>query len=234
MRVDIWSDVRCPFCYIGKRKFEKGLEQFAQKEQVEVVWHSFELDSNAETRKDVNVYDYLAERKGQSVEWSVQMHKQVADMAKEVGLEYNFDNAVVANSFNAHRLIALAKKSGLGDVAEEKMFKAYFTDGKNIDDDDTLVEIGKQIGIKETEVKALLESEAYAQDVRDDELRAHEIGVNGVPFFVVNNKYCLSGAQEPDTFKQVLEHAWREYEIEHPQLVNTKTSNQVCSVDDPN
>jgi len=234
MKVDIWSDVRCPFCYIGKRKFEKGLEQFAQKNKIEVVWHSFELDPSFETRIDVNIYDYLAERKGQSKEWSVQMHKQVTDMAKEVGLEYNFDKAVVANSFNAHRVLALAKEKGLADVAEEKMFKAYFTDGKNIDDNDTLVKIGKEIGVEENDVRSLLTSEEYVQQVRDDEMRAHEIGVNGVPFFVINNKYAVSGAQAPETFTQALQHAWSEYEIKHPELINTAATNDVCSVDNPN
>src|SRR5688500_3768646 len=109
MKIDIWSDVMCPFCYIGKRKFEAALEQFPQKDKIEIVWHSYQLDPGLDNRDIKNLFDYLAERKGQSREWSVKVHRQMAESAKEVGLTYNFETAVVANSFDAHRLIQLAK-----------------------------------------------------------------------------------------------------------------------------
>src|SRR6476469_4901193 len=118
MKVDVWSDIRCPFCYIGKRKFEKALEQFPQRDKVEVEWHSFELDPGIKTDIATNIYDYLAQRKNISRESSKQLHEHVTTMADEAGLDYNFDKAVIANSFDAHRLVQLAKRHGLGDAAE--------------------------------------------------------------------------------------------------------------------
>ena len=134
MKVDIWSDVRCPFCYIGKRKFEMALSQFPQKDKVEVIWHSFELDPSIKTDATINIYDYLAKAKGQSRAWSEKMHDHVLQSAREVKLDFHFEKAVVANSFNAHRLIQFAKTKDLGDAAEEALFKAQFIEGKNIVD----------------------------------------------------------------------------------------------------
>ena len=130
MKIDIWSDVRCPFCYIGKRKFEKALSQFEHKDKVEVEWHSFELDPNAKTVPGKNAIEYLAEIKGQTKEWAVEMSNYVTQTAAEIGLDFNMEQQVVANSFNAHRLIQLAKSLGLGDQAEESLFAAHFTHGK--------------------------------------------------------------------------------------------------------
>jgi len=217
MKVDIWSDVRCPFCYIGKRKFEKALAQFPQKDKVNVEWHSFELDPGAKTQRGVNIYDYLAERKNITRESSVQLHKHVTETAKEVGLDYNFDITVIANSFDAHRLIQLAKLNGLGDAAEERLFKAYFTEGKDISDHLTLIILGDEIGMNGKLVKQMLDSDALTDEVRYDERQARELGFNGVPFFVMNDRYGVSGAQPPEVFLQTLERAWQEYEEENPE-----------------
>ncbi|HEY6083703.1 MAG TPA: DsbA family oxidoreductase, partial [Chitinophagaceae bacterium] len=231
MKVDIWSDIRCPFCYIGKRKFEAALSRFPRKDKVSVIWHSFELDPAMETDTSVDAYTYLAARKGQSRDWSVQMHRQVTRTAKAVGLDYNFDKAVVANSFNAHRLIQLAKTKGLGDAAEEALFRAYFTGGKNIDDKDELVEIGTGIGLPAPEVTSMLASDAYTREVREDEAAADNIGINGVPFFVLNNKYGVSGAQDPETFLSALEQAWSEYEKDNPSLIMREAAGDTCDAD---
>lgn len=230
MKVDIWSDIRCPFCYIGKRKFETALENFVQNEQVEVVWHSFQLDPELKTQPEIDVYDYLASRKGQSREWSIQMHQQVEETARQVGLTFNTEQSVVANSFNAHRLIQMAKKSGLGDMAEEALFKAYFTDGKNIDDETTLLEIGLSIGLDATAVKEMLASDAYSVEVQQDELRAQTLGVRGVPFFVFNDKYGLSGAQDPEIFLQALQQSWQEFEQTQVKPFNNSNT-AACSID---
>src|SRR5215217_6895988 len=147
MKVDIWSDVRCPFCYIGKRKFEAALAQFEQKDEVEVEWHSFELDPNAETVPGASAVDYLAEKYGRPREWAEEMHENVTATAAEVGLDFHLDISVVANSFDAHRLIQLAKSEGLGDAIEEKLFEGYFTFGKDISDHSTLIEIGVAAGL---------------------------------------------------------------------------------------
>lgn len=231
MKVDIWSDIRCPFCYIGKRKFEIALSRFPQKDNIEVVWHSFELDPDMETDTSADAYTYLAARKGQSRDWSVQMHEHVVQTAKEVGLDYNFDKAVIANSFNAHRLIQLAKTHNRGDAAEEALFRAYFTEGKNIDDKETLTEIGTGIGLGKQEINEMLSSDAYAKEVREDESVARQIGINGVPFFVLNNKYGVSGAQSPETFLDALQQAWTEYEKNNPQIIMTETNGNACDVD---
>ena len=216
MKVDIWSDIRCPFCYIGKRKFERALAQFPQKDKVEVEWHSFELDPGMKTQAGVNLYDYLASRKNITRESSVQLHRQVTETASQVGLTYNFDNTVVANSFDAHRLIQLAKLNGLGDAAEERLFKAYFSEGKDISDHLTLIILGDEIGLDGKLVKQMLDSDALTDEVRYDERQAGELGINGVPFFVINDRYGVSGAQQPEIFLQTLEKAWQEYEKENP------------------
>jgi predicted DsbA family dithiol-disulfide isomerase len=208
MKVDIWSDVRCPFCYIGKRKFELALEKFAHSDAVEVEWHSFELDPNTETRPELNATDYLAEIKGQSREWAEQMNNQVTAIAAQVGITFDLDNAKVANSFQAHRLIQLAKFNGLGNEAEEELFKAYFTEGKNIDDQAVLVALGESIGLQKTAVQEMLAGYDFSNEVRADEQIAQQIGIGGVPFFIIDQKLSVSGAQAPETFLGALEQAW--------------------------
>lgn len=211
MKVDIWSDIRCPFCYIGKRKFEHALEEFEHKDSVEVVWHSFQLDPSLKTQPGIKTYDYLAKVKGMSVEQSRQMHDQITEAASQVGITFNFDHAVVANSFKAHRLIQLAKSRGLADQAEEAFFRAHFTEGKNIDENATIIEIGTGIGIPEEAVRNLLSSHDFSGAVAQDESLAREIGIRGVPFFIFNNRYAVSGAQPPEVFLKTLQKAWEEY-----------------------
>ena len=208
MKVDIWSDVRCPFCYIGKRKFEMALEQFPHNDKIEIEWHSFELDPHAETKPEMDPYDYLAEKKGQTREWAVQMNDHVKQIAAEVGLQFNTEKSVVANSFNAHRLIQLAKSNGLDNEVEELLFIAYFIDGKNIDDNEVLTEVGAAAGLEKLAVEAMLKSFDFSNEVRADEQIAQQIGISGVPFFVFDQKLAVSGAQAPETFLGALEEAW--------------------------
>jgi predicted DsbA family dithiol-disulfide isomerase len=229
MDVKIWSDVRCPFCYIGKRKFEMALEKFPHKDKVEVTWKSFELDPTLETKTDVNAIDHIAEIKGISKVQAEEMHNHVINVAQEVGLEFNFDQSIVANSFNAHRLIQFAKSLGKGNEVEEALFKAHFSEGKNIDDVVTLVQIGVAIGLDENEIKEMLASDAFSKEVKQDEMEAQSIGVRGVPFFVLNDKYAVSGAQSPETFLQALEQSWKEFEQEKQPLIITE--GESCSAD---
>lgn len=210
MKVDIWSDIRCPFCYIGKRKFEMALEKFPHKEDIEVVWHSFQLDPTLKTQPDLHTYDYLAEIKGKSREETVEMHDHVRGIASDVGLNFDFDKTVVANSFNGHRLIQLAKSRNLGSEAEEHLFRAHFTEGRNIDDRDTLFDIGVAIGLPADEVADVLDSDRFAEAVKADEMQARSIGIRGVPFFVLNGKFAVSGAQSPELFYQALQNAWQD------------------------
>lgn len=210
MKVEIWSDVMCPFCYMGKRKFEQALAQFPHADQVEIEWKSFQLNPDLETNPDISVHESLAAAKGMSTEQAKALGEQVAARAAEEGLTYNFDQAVVANSFDAHRFSHLAKKHGLQDEAEEALFSAYFTDGKNIDDPETLVSLGVQLGIDASEVRQMLESGAYDDEVRMDLHEARQIGVTGVPFFVFDRKYAVSGAQPTEVFTETLNKVFAE------------------------
>jgi predicted DsbA family dithiol-disulfide isomerase len=217
MKVEIWSDVMCPFCYIGKRRFENALQGFEHKDEIEIEWKSFQLNPDMKTDPSTNIDQYLADVKGFTIDHARQLNAHVTQMAAEAGLTYNFDKAVVANSFNAHRYSHLAKKHGLGIEAEEQLFKAYFTDGKNIDDTDTLIQLGTELGITTNEVKQTLESDAYADEVRHDIAEAQYLGIQGVPFFVLNNKYGISSAQAVPVFEQTLQKAFDEWQKENPK-----------------
>lgn len=210
MRVDIWSDILCPFCYIGKRQFEGALAKFDQKDSVEIVWHSFQLDPSIENREDIDLYTYLADRKGQSREWSVNAHESVAEMAKNEGLDYNFGIAKISNSFDGHRVIQYAKTIGLADEVEERFFKAYFMEGALMSDHNTLKRLATEAGLNGIEVTRLLASENYNEEVNNDILEAQRIGINGVPFFLFDNKYGVSGARGIPVFSQALRQTYDE------------------------
>lgn len=216
MKVEIWSDVMCPFCYIGKRKFEAALAQFPHKDNVELVWKSFQLAPELKTQPGKNIHQFLAEHKGISLDEAKGMNDYVTQMAKQVGLVYNFDKSVVANSFNAHRFGHFAKQYGKQNEAEELLFRSYFTDGKNIDDQATLIQMGAEVGLDSTALKTALESGAYTDDVRADIYEAQQVGVRGVPFFLFNKKSAVSGAQDSKTFLETLEKAYAEWSKNNP------------------
>jgi len=215
MKVEIWSDVMCPFCYIGKRKFETALNQFPEKENVQLIWKSFQLSPDMKTNPEKNINQFLAEHKGISVQEAKHMNDHVTQLAAKVGLVYDFDKAIVANSFNAHRLVHFAKHHDKQNEAEEQLFKAYFTDGKNTDDIATLIQLGSAIGLDAATLKTALETNMYAEDVKADIYEAQQIGVRGVPFFVFNRKYAVSGAQESPVFLQTLEKSFAEWRKEN-------------------
>lgn len=229
MTVNIWSDVRCPFCYIGKRKFEMALEDFEHKDQVSVQWHSFQLDPDMETNTKINPVEYFSRIKGIPARQAKEMMENVANIASEVGLQFNMDKQIVANSLKAHKLIQLAKRQGADNDLEEKLFKAHFEEGKNIDDEEVLLEAGVGIGLNQDQVKNAIGSAAFDKQVKQDEMQAQAMGVRGVPFFVFNNKYAVSGAQSPHTFLEVLNESWKEYEKENASLIITEGAS--CSAD---
>ena len=202
MQVDIWSDIRCPFCYIGKRHFETALADFGGRNEVQVTWHSFELDPGMQTDRSLSIYEYLAKAKQISLEESKDLHKRVTAMARAGGLEYDFDRVVVAHSFNAHRLIQFARVAGKAELAEEALFRAYFTEGMDISDLSALVRIGEQIGLAGEQVRAMLDSGAYADEVWYDQRLARETGIQAVPFFLFEDKFAVSGAQPVEVFEQ--------------------------------
>jgi predicted DsbA family dithiol-disulfide isomerase len=204
IKVEIWSDVVCPFCYIGKRKFEQALAQFPHPEAIEIEWKSFLLDPDKIPNTETDVYDNLALRYGKDRNWSIERHKSVSEQAKAVGLEYHFEKAYNTNTWKAHQLIQLAKSLGKGNEIEEELFKAYFTEGKNLNSNEVLAEIALKTGIPEEEVLNALENEQFYAAVRADVEEARQIGVQGVPFFVFDRKYAVSGAQDPQVFLETL------------------------------
>lgn len=210
MRIDIWSDVVCPFCYIGKRQFEIALDQFEHKNTVEIVWHSFELDPNTPKPTQGTLTDMLVAKYNITPERASLLNKGVVEMAALVGLYYDLDAAKPSNSFDAHRIIQLAKKNGLADKAEERFFSAYFIEGKDIANTDTLKALAVEIGLDSSEVAMVLAGDEFAEDVRADQHLARQMNINAVPFFVIDNKYGLSGAQGGQTFLKALHAVWEE------------------------
>ncbi|HXU27686.1 MAG TPA: DsbA family oxidoreductase [Bacteroidia bacterium] len=192
-----------------------------------MTWKSFQLDATLKTDPTTNIYKMLAEKKGWTLERAKQMNDYVTNLAKQVGLTFNFDKAIVANSFDAHRFSHLAQKHGLQNAAEEILFTAYFTEGENTADHKTLIDLGTRIGLDANEVEQMLTSQTYAAEVQADIQQAQQIGVSGVPFFVINRKYAVSGAQESTTFLQTLNKAYTE-KVELNQTNNTAA---VCTPD---
>jgi protein disulfide-isomerase len=182
MKVDIWSDTRCPFCFIGKKNFEKALRKFVQNDQVEVNWHSFQLDPNMKTDLSKNHYEYLSEIKGFPMPQIMQMHENLIQTGKNAGIDFNFDEVKVSNSFKSQMLVQFAKEKGKANEMEELLFEAYFISGKDIDDVAVLCEIGEKLGFTEEEIQKAVESPHLANLVNQDISAANSMGIRGVPF----------------------------------------------------
>ncbi len=210
MQVEIWSDVVCPWCYIGKRRFEAALASFAHRDEVEVRWRSFELDPSAPQLRNGKYAERLASKYAMPVADAEHMIRQMTDAAAGEGVTMRFDRARPGNTFAAHRLLHLATRRGVQDDLKERLLKAYFTDGEPIGKLDALVPLATAAGLDTGEVEAVLDSDAFADDVRADERRAASYGITGVPFFVVDRRYAVSGAQPVEVLLQVLEQAWAE------------------------
>jgi len=231
MKIEIWSDVICPFCYIGKRNFEAALEQFADQKNIEVIWKSFQLDPTIPEVATESYTDYLVKRKGMAVEQVQGMLSNVTQMATQVGLDYHLDQSIIVNSLKAHQLIQFAKSKNLGNEAEERLFKAFFIEGKNIADTETLVQLGKDFGLDESEIKAILEDEKYKYEIAQDIQEAQNIGVTGVPFFVFDRKYAVSGAQPAEAFLETLNKSFVEWRKSNPEAILEITEGKSCTVD---
>ncbi|MGZ4615710.1 MAG: DsbA family oxidoreductase [Actinomycetes bacterium] len=216
MKVEIWSDVVCPWCYIGKRRFEAALARFPHAEQIQVEWKSFELDPSAPRRLDGDLADHLAAKYGVSRAEADGMHARMAGVAAEEGLEFRFDIARSGNTFDAHRLLHLAADRGLQGALKERLVQAYLTDGEAIGDPATLSRLAVEVGLPAADVDAVLDGDQYAEQVRADEREARALGITGVPFFVVDRTYGVSGAQPADVLLEVLQKAWTEA---HPLTV---------------
>jgi protein disulfide-isomerase len=213
IQVEIWSDVMCPFCYIGKRQFEAALADFPEKDRVEITWRSFQLDPSMTAQPGRSIDEYLAARKGFSVEQSKQMHVRMTQNAAQYGLDYRFDKIVVNNSHAAHRLIQAAKAESRGDALEEALFHAYFTEGRDIGDQAVLADLARQAGVTEEAAEDAWNDfdGKWGAKVDAEAAEAQEMGSTGVPFFVFQRQYGVTGAQGTPTFTKVLEKLAQEF-----------------------
>ena len=233
MKVEIWSDVVCPWCHIGKRRFEAALARFPHRDAVEVEWKAFELDPGARSAPagdPVSATDYaerLARKYGTSLAGAQQMTDHMTQQAAAEELDFRFDRAVRANTFDAHQVIHLAAERGVQDGVKERLLTAYFTEGEAVGDRETLVRLAAEAGLDPDEVRAALEDQRYAGAVRRDEAEAAGLGISGVPFFVVDRRYGVNGAQSADALLQVLERAWSE----RSPLVAVPSDGTVCGPD---
>ena len=232
MNIEIWSDVVCPWCYIGKRRFETALSQFGHRAEVDVVWRSFELDPGAPARRMGDNAERLAAKYGMSLDQATASQARLTQMAAQEGLAFRFDLSQSGNTFDAHRLLHLAAEHGLQDKVKERLFRAYFTEGEAIGDAETLVRLVTEVGLPAAEAQALLAADKYAEEVRAEEREATELGITGVPFFVIDRRYGVSGAQPADVLLDVIERAWAE---SHPTLrltpVGVGASDTTCTDD---
>jgi predicted DsbA family dithiol-disulfide isomerase len=210
MRVEIWSDIVCPWCYIGKRRFETALSQFDHANEVDVVWKSFQLDPDQPKGKPEPVAEHLAAKYGVSVDEARAMNDRVKGIAAEEGLAYDFDRYTMVNTFDAHRLTHLAKEHGLGAELHERLLRAQLVEGEVLEDPDTLVRLAVEVGIPEADARRVVESDAYTNEVNADIDELRGLGGNGVPFFVIDRRYGVSGAQPAELFLNALETAYQE------------------------
>jgi predicted DsbA family dithiol-disulfide isomerase len=216
MRVEIWSDIVCPWCYIGKRRFETALAEFPHAGDVEVVWRSFELDPSAPRHREGSLADHLARKYGMSAEQARVSQDRMTGLAAEEGLEFRFEIAQPGNTFDAHRLLHLASERGLQHATKERFLAAYLTEGEPIGDPATLVRLAGEAGLDPDEARDVLSGDKFGEEVRADERDAVQLGITGVPFFVIDRKYGVSGAQASSVLVDVLENAWREV---HPLVI---------------
>jgi predicted DsbA family dithiol-disulfide isomerase len=206
--VEIWSDIACPWCYIGKRRFEAALAEFEHREEVRVRWRSFELDPGAPHERLGDRAEMLAQKYGMTVEQAREAEQRLTGVAAEEGLEFRFDIARAGNTFDGHRVVHLAETHDLGDAMKERLLRAYFSEGELISDHDTLVRLAVEVGLAEQEVRELLGGDRFSDEVREDERMAGELGISAVPTFVLDRKLGASGAQPPEALLDLLRQGW--------------------------
>ena len=210
MKIEIWSDIACPFCYIGKRKLEKAIQKLPDSSTIQIEWKSFQLNPDLQTNENQNTLTYLSQTKGWTLDQTIQMTAQVAAMGREEGLNFDFEHTLVANTKQAHRLLHFAKEKGKQDELKERLFQAYFEEGKNIDQQDILLDCAEAIGLDRSEAKLVLDSDSFDAEINQDVYESRLIGVQGIPFFVFDRKYGISGAQPDEVFDRTLQQALQE------------------------
>ena len=204
VKIEIWSDVVCPFCFVGKRKLEQAIKKQNAENKVEIIWHSFQLDPDFPKDKAYPSAQYLSERKGYSIEQVKAMSNQLAENGKQYNIDFQYDKALTFNTFNAHRLIQWAKSKGKADALKEAFMIAYFTDGINLAEEENLLATLKSVGLSTEKAKSILDSDQYNQEVRKDIYQVQQLNVRGVPYFLINEKTAISGAQPDEVFENAL------------------------------
>ena len=212
MKIEVWSDVVCPWCYIGKRRLEAALERFEHADEVEVVWRSYELNPRARPVSEGLYVERLARKYGVSIEQAMAMNERVTRIAEDEGLIYRFDIARPGNTLDAHRVIHLGAEHGVQDTVKERLLAAYQCEGEAIGDRAVLAQLAGEAGLDPAEVAAMLETDRFVAEVREDEAAADELSITGVPFFLMGRKAAVPGAQDVDTMLLVLERAWAKLE----------------------
>ncbi|MBD3920598.1 DsbA family oxidoreductase [Paenibacillus sp. PR3] len=230
MQIEVWSDFACPFCYIGKRRLEAALEQFEHRDHIDVHYRSFELDPTAKKDYGHDVHEMLATKYGMTREKAIQMNENLGQQAASVDLQFNFDTIVLTNTFDAHRLSHFAGHYGKRNEMTELLLRAYFTDSKHLGDRETLLNLAAELGLDREEAAEALDSGRFTEAVRDEENEANDLGIRGVPFYVLNRKYAISGAQSPETFLQALNQAWED--AKPAKLVNAVGGDAGVCTDD--
>ncbi len=231
MKIEVWSDYVCPFCYIGKRKLENALEETGLADHVEVIYKAYQLDPNTPTDATASMHEGLAKKYNMSVDEAKNMTNSIAIQAKEVELDYDFENMKVVNTLNAHRLAKLADQEDVGGEVSEHLMRAHFIDAESIGSDEVLIRIAEEAGIDEARTKAMLASDEFTADVKADIAEAAQLGVQGVPFFVINRKYAISGAQPTETFVEALQKVAEEDGIQPGFKMLNKNDGGVCKDD---
>lgn len=211
MLIEVWSDIACPFCYIGKRRLQAALARFPQRDDIRVEWRSFQLQPQLVTDASRRINEYLAATKGMPLAQVEQMQARVQEMGAGEGIAFAMDRVVVANTFNAHRLLQWAQAEGRGDAMKERLMRAYFEEGANVDDADTLRALAVEAGLDSAQAATLLAGDGFADEVRRDIAEARQQRISGVPFFVLDRAYAISGAQPPELFDQALARAYGEW-----------------------
>jgi predicted DsbA family dithiol-disulfide isomerase len=210
LKLEVWSDIACPWCYVGKRRLEGALEQFAHASEVELIWRAFELDpgAKAERPRDVSHVEFIARKYGMSIAQAQKSTDHLVQLARAEGLSFDFVNIRSGNTFDAHRLVHLGHERGVQDAVQERMMKAYFEQAQLMSDHGTLVRLAGEAGLDVNEVTDLLAGDTYAAAVRADEAQARELGITGVPCFVFDRKFAVSGAQSREVLLNALQQAW--------------------------
>lgn len=228
MKIEIWSDIACPWCFVGKRRFEAALAVFDHRDKVEVVWRSFELDRVAPPTYGISTNELLSLKYGVTKERAAEMNDHLTKIAALDGLAFRTDLARPGNTFDAHRLTHFAETHGKRTEVIERLMKAYLEEGELMSDHDTLVRIASETGLDAGKTREMLASDAFADFVRADEERAHELGINGVPFFVIDERYAVSGAQPVASFIEALNTAWNSGALE--QTAGESCTDGACAV----